>query len=140
MKVKGRWARSGKEGKSGEPTCAGGVAGRSRAFRWAESDAALRVLTYRDGRALPREPRQIEISDRVTSKEVAAGCCWASQEYPPWGGRAGVGVATGMGDLKATVPGLSMGTNIDAPRALGPNPKQVAPAWSKNPDGPTGLQ
>jgi hypothetical protein len=55
-------------------------------------------------------------------------------------GRAGVGVATGMGDLKATVPGLSMGTNIDAPRALGPNPKQVAPAWSKNPDGPTGLQ
>jgi hypothetical protein len=69
----GRWARSGKEGKSGESTCAGGVAGRSRTFRWAESDAALELLTYRDGRALPREARQIEISDRVTSEQVVAG-------------------------------------------------------------------
>jgi hypothetical protein len=39
------WARPGKEGKSGEPTWAGGVAGRSRAFRWAESDAELTTLT-----------------------------------------------------------------------------------------------
>jgi hypothetical protein len=41
-----KWARPGKEGKSGESTCAGGVAGRSRAFRWAESDAELKTLTY----------------------------------------------------------------------------------------------
>jgi hypothetical protein len=51
----------------------GRVAGRSRAFRWAESDAELREVADRDVRALLRESNQIEISDRLTSKQDAAG-------------------------------------------------------------------
>jgi hypothetical protein len=126
MKVKGRRARSGKEGKSGESTCAEAVAGRSRAFRWAESDAALRVHTYRDGRARPRESRQIEISDRVTSEQVTAGRrCWATQEQRHGAG-GGRGHCDWDGRSKAALLARDGHKNRCA-AALGPNPKQVAP-------------
>jgi hypothetical protein len=67
-----------------------GAAGRSRAFRWAESDAELREVADRAVRALLRESSQIEISDRLTSKQVEAGMEGMAGRRAPRG-RVGVG-------------------------------------------------
>jgi hypothetical protein len=102
-----KWARPGKEGKSGESTCAGGVAGRSRAFRWAESDAELKTLTYpgcqgTTTRSTPDPDKRPSDAEQV-KRLVAA-----------------VGAVTG-GCYRTALAGTSTHTNVDSRRCLGPN-------------------
>jgi hypothetical protein len=140
MKVTRRWARSSKEGKSGEPTCAGGVAGRSRAFRWADRErrgakgshvSGWQGTTTRTSPDRDKRPGDVEVS-----KQVSAGRYWTSQDMRPGAGVRAWALRLGWAiEGRAAMP--RHGHKYRCAAGFRPEPK-TGGAWSKNPDGQTG--